>query len=184
MTSRLNILWAVPVGLITFALVEILVFLPLFLLGLVVVPLALRLAPTVQVPSRLWPVTITTFRSKVLDELWGNHEDGILAGWWAAKGGSAWTWFLRNPISNMRFWPVISTRPVPARVRYIGSPTIPPDGTPCCFLAWQGPFVGFRWQSDTRGLWIGWAVNPSDSQGMPNDWRAFGYSTVLQILRF
>lgn len=172
-------------GLISWAAVQLIVFAPIFLLGLVLVPALLRWAPIKAVPSRLnQGQQIDAYAWAWADELYGNHEDGLCPTWWLARGGTRWTWFLRNPVSNMRFWPLISTRPDPARVQFIGSPTIPPDGTPCLFLAWQGPFVGFRWQGTKSGVWLGWAVNPSDRLGMPNDWRAFGFSVVLQILNF
>ena len=72
----------------------------------------------------------------------------------------------------------------PSRVRFIGTPCIPPDGGPGCFLCWQGGYVGFRWQCATWGIWAGWATSPSDSLGIPKDWRAYGFGPVLMILRF
>lgn len=177
-------------GLLSWAAVQVLVFLPIFLAGLLLLPGLFRWAPIVQVESRLNAgQLVEAFAWGWAQELWGNWEDGLSPRWWCDvchEATPTWktrmTWFLRNPVSNMRYWPIISTRPDPARVRFIGTPTIPPDGMPCLFLAWQGGFVGFRWQGASWGIWMGWAVNPSDRLGMPKDWRSYGYSVVLQIL--
>ena len=179
--SRWNLLWALPWMVLSFLLVEVLVWLPLMLSGLVVMPLALRWAETYDAPSRLWPDKVARyFRNPILQELYGNWEDGLCPQWWKDVQGTPWTWFLRNNISNMRYWPVISTRANLA-TRYIGDDEIRPGA---CFVAWSGGFVGFRFEKWGWGIWAGMAVNPRDAHRIdPLDWRSFGYSTVAQIFK-
>lgn len=179
-------------GLLSFVLVEVVVFLPIYLLGLVLMPALCNWAPIEKRESRLNPgVEIEAFRWAWAQALFGNWEDGLSPTWWndynlvpAPTAASRFTWFLRNPVNNMRFWPWISTRPAPARVGFIGMDHIPAAGEPGWFLCWQGLAVGCRWQCASWGIWAGWAVSPSDRLGMPNDWRAAGYSVVLQLFRF
>lgn len=180
MSSRWNILWAAPWGMLSFLVVELLVFTPLFIVGLVLMPALLRWAPFVETYSWIGSgSTILAFKWRWADELFGNHEDGLLPAWWANLGGSAGEWFLRNPISNMRFWPVVSTRPKPT-VRWCGTAT--EVGASGWFLAWQGPYVGFRWQGPSWGLWLGWKLNPRDASEIPTDYRTHGLGTACQVL--
>lgn len=175
--SRWHLLWAIPWAIVSTLVVEIVAFMPLYLLGLLVVPLASRYAPRTQRPSRIDPARmIETWANPVLDELWGNHEDGIRFETW-----DVWAWYLRNPVCNMRFWPVVSTLPGPG-TRFVGSPEIAPG---CRFVAWRGPYAGFRWEGKRWGVWFGFKVNPRDSRFVPdNDYRRWGLGTACQLLRF
>ena len=179
--SKLNLIWLLPWMLITWAAVELLVWLPLFVLGLAAVPLMLRAGLITERESWLnQGQQVIAFRWSWADELWGNHEDGLCPAWWAQKGGTAWTWYLRNSISNMRFWPVLSTR-ANRNTHFRGSTEIAPG---CRFVAWTGPYVGLRWEGARWGIWLGWAVNPRDaSEVLTSDWRAHGYSVVAQVFR-
>ena len=189
MNTRWHMLWALPWMLATWTLVEVLVFLPLYVAGVVAFPLAWRFAPKTYTQSWIWSDdrVIRTFRWPWLDAWLGNHEDGLLPFWWSNQGGTAYSWFLRNPVSNMRFWPVTSFNADPARVRYCGNVTEIVE-TPGWFVAWHGPYVGLRWiWADpfwgTKGLAIGWHLNPRDANGIPRgDVRRFGIGTVCQRL--
>ena len=184
MSSRWNILWAAPWGLASWLAVELLVFLPLFILGLILMPALLRFAPIVQVESRVNAgAQIEAFRWVWAQTLFGNWEDGLLPLWWSQQGGTRYGWFVRNPVCNLRFWPIVSTLPSPS-VRWVGNvAAVPADGTPGWFLAWQGPYVGFRWQCGTWGVWLGWKVNPADRNGC-TDYRRAGIGTACQVMRF
>ena len=185
MSSRWNILWAAPWGLASWLAVELLIFLPLFALGLILMPALLRFAPVVQVESRVNPgQQIEAFRWTWAQTLFGNWEDGLLPLWWSQQGGTRYGWFVRNPICNLRFWPIVSTLPSPS-VRWIGNvAAVPPDGTPGWFLAWQGLYVGFRWQCASWGVWLGWKLNPRDATVIPTDYRVHGLGTACQFMRF
>ncbi|BDU72407.1 hypothetical protein [Mesoterricola silvestris] len=173
-------------GLLTWLIAEVVVFLPLYLLGVVFMWPLLKWAPKRLKESNinrgqfvygfLWPW---------LDELFGNREDGLLPEWWALREGTAYGWFLRNPICNMRFWPLVSTLPKPT-VKWIGNAAcVPPSGVPGWFLAWQGGYVGFLWQCRSWGLWAGWKLNPRDATFiLPDDYRTHGLGTACQLMRF
>lgn len=121
-------------GLITFALVEVCIFLPLYILGTPVAYCASRWAPTKEVPSRLYPErTILAYRNAILDWWVGNYEDGCkpVFDWWH---GSGFQWFLRNPVTNLRFTPILSTLPS-ANTQWVGTLwEVPMDKAPGWFL--------------------------------------------------
>ena len=181
MASRWNLLWVLPWMIVSTLVVEICLFLPLYLLGLIVVPIASRHAARVWCPSLMDPsYQIQAYANPILNELWGNHEDGIEPkfDWW---DGSAWQWYLRNPVCNMRFWPLISTRPS-WRTRYIGSSRVEPG---CRFIAWSGAYAGVRWEGKSWGFWFGWKINPRDAFFVPaDDYRCWGLGIAMQVMRF
>jgi hypothetical protein len=184
MSSRWNALWAAPWGLASWLVVELIIFLPLFFLGLVLDPF--WWAPQGPGLSRINSGSvITVFRWTWAQTIWGNWEDGLLPPWWSSDGHGIYSWFVRNPVCNMRFWPVVSTLPKPS-VKWIGTANeVPANGIPGWFLAWQGPYVGFLWQCSTWGVWLGWKLNPRDAQpDAPKDYRSFGLGTACQIMRF
>ena len=163
---------------------EILVFLPLYLLGIPTSWLALQLASVCYKPSRIDPnVYVMAFRSHFLDAWLGNWEDGLCPDWWAVRGGKPFTWFLRNPVTNMRFWPAVSTRPHPTKIRWIGTDHQPKDGEPGFYICWQGLYSGIRWQGAKGGIWFGWKVIPSDRFGV-TDYRAWGIGIACKRLKF
>jgi len=174
-------------GLCFFLVVECVVFLPLYILGIPACWLASRHAGTHDEPSWLYPDrTIRAYNSRLLDEWLGNHEDGMkpVFSWWP-KEKTALQWFLRNPVGNMRFWPIVSTKPS-ASTRWVGTASeIPGISQSGWFLAWSGPYAGFRWQNGKWGVWIGWKINPRDARFiMDNDYRNWGLGTALQLMSF
>ncbi len=183
--SKWNLTWAIPWMLITWGTVEIIVFLPLYLLGLATFPIAWKLAPKTYTQSLVWhdDRAIKTFKWLWLDEIFGNHEDGLLPFWWSNQGGTAYSWFLRNPVCNMRFWPIISTKNAPEDVVSIGNVAEITD-KPGWFACWQRGYVGVRWIWGKMGLWIGWKLNPRDVYGIPaDDYRKDGIGIACQIIR-
>ena len=184
MSSRRNLLWTIPWGLISWLMVEVVVFVPLLLLGLVLLLLLFKWAPIVQAESRIDAgQQIEAFRWRWAQTIWGNWEDGLLPAWWAQQGGTRYSWFVRNPVCNMRFWPIVSTLPS-KNVNWVGSVSaIPADGVSGWFVCWEGPYVGFRWQCRSWGVWLGWKVIPTDANGC-FDYRRFGLGTACQFMRF
>ena len=179
MASRWNLLWVLPWMVVSVLAVEFLVWLPIFLVGLVLFWPLLWLCPIVPKESTInMGQPVLAFKWAWANELWGNHEDGLNPDWWAAKGGTPWTWYLRNPVCNARFWPIISTLPSPG-TRFIGSDQIAPG---CRFIAWAGPYAGFRWEGKVWGVWFGWKVSPADQLGCA-DYRRFGLGIAMQLLR-
>lgn len=178
----LMVLW----GLVAFLAVEVLVFLPLYLAGLPAAWLASRYARTVRRPSRLYPERLVLcYESQLLDAWLGNWEDGLCPEWWASIGGTPFNWWLRNPVCNLRFAPILSTLPDPARVRYVGADHMPEPGEPGWFVCWQDGYVGMLWQCASWGLWIGWKVKPEDQLGVPPDsCRNWGIGVAAQLMRF
>lgn len=169
--------------------VEIFIFLPPYLVGLVVFPVAYHFAALKIEPSFINKGQyILTFRNRVLNEWPGNREDGLLPGWWQKeRSGSAYGWFLRNPVSNMRFWPYISTLPSPD-TKWIGTLDRVPDKETGWFIAWHGIYAGWLWQTKTFECWFGWKVNPIDRRigamdAPPKDYRYYGLGTACMIWR-
>ena len=169
--------------------VEIFIFLPLYLVGLVVFPIAYHFAALKIEPSFIKKGQyILAFRNRVLNEWLGNREDGLLPGWWQKeRNGSAYGWFLRNPVSNMRFWPYISTLPYPG-TKWIGTLDRVPDKETGWFIAWHGIYAGWLWQTKTFGCWFGFKVNPVDRRigrmdAPEKDYRYFGLGTSCMIWR-
>ena len=102
----LRFIWMI----VFFTLVQCIVFLPVFLFGLFTFPAWWRWAPKEEFLSSMTGEHDTRFSWAWLDELLGNHEDGLLPAWWITEdAGTAYGWFVRNPVANMRFWPVVST---------------------------------------------------------------------------
>lgn len=173
-------------GLAAFLVVEICTFVPLYLVGIPAAWLASRYARSVPVPSRIYPDRLITAYANPIMNWWvGNYEDGI-----SVFGYSVVGWYLRNPVTNLRFVPVISTLPSP-NTHWVGTLNeVPADGVLGWFLAWSGPYVGFLWQWKTpvfsvTGIWIGWKINPRDAFYIPaDDYRRSGLGTAFQIMRF
>jgi len=173
-------------GIVTFAVVEILFFLPSYIMGILLVLISAKYAKQSYKESPIFKGRMVfSYDDEVLDAWIGNWEDGI-----CPTGTSHLKWFLRNPCTNLRFCPGISTFPS-RNTRWVGSLNeIPPDGTPGWFLAWSHGYVGFRWQwvkpiFKINGIWIGWKINPRDARELPyDDYRRWGLGTSLQLLRF
>lgn len=176
----LRALW----GIIFFLLVEVVFFLPLYILGLIFFPLFYHFARLKFVESRVNKGHyIIAFRNPVLDEWLGNHEDGLRPTWWEVeRQGSAYGWFVRNPVCNMRFWPIVSTLPNPDKLGWVG--TVNELGPRGWFFAWQGWYTGFYWNGKKYGTWLGWKISPRDKQpNAPRDYRWFGVGLASQFWR-
>lgn len=175
-------------GLVFFLVVDICIFMPLYILGAIAFQFVFLFADIEAGPySRLYEgKIITRFKNPFFDWWLGNYEDGLAPEWWQReRNGTAYGWYLRNPVTNLRFAKFISTKPDPARVRFVGSDVMTDDGIPCHFLAWQGPFVGYRYQNTKWGVWFGWKVHPEDRFGLKeNDYRRHGIGTACQFMRF
>jgi hypothetical protein len=167
-------------GLAFFLVVEVSIFLPLYIAGLPVAYFASRWADFKMVPSRFDPTRqILVYTNPFLDGWVGNYEDGLAFGYF-----TPFKWFLRNPVTNMRFWPIVSTKPS-TDTHWVGSVNeVPNDGVPGGFIAWSGPYVGFRWQSLKYGVWIGWKINPRDALVPCGDYRRWGIGTATQVMKF
>lgn len=188
---KLKPLFIAPWGFVTWLLFEVVVFMPLYLIGAIFFPVAYYFVPLTQGDSRLYPgKKCVNFASPLIDAWLGNWEDGLCPAWWQEAKGSdglraMWSWFLRNPVTNLRFMPVVSFKPDPSKVGHIGADVMPEDGQPGWFLAWHGLYAGFRWQTKSWGVWFGWKVHPEDAQGFKeNDYRQWGVGTSAQIMRF
>ena len=179
--NKLKIAAIAAWGLVAFVAFEACIFLPLFLVGLPVAWFAAKHAELGLGVSRMGSRSIIVYKNPILNWWVGNYEDGVIPD---AKT-KAFRWFVRNPVTNLRFVPLLSTRPDPERLQSVGSDEIAPSGTPCLFLAWQFPYVGFRYQNKSWGVWLGWKLNPRDKRYVdPNDYRRFGIGVAAQILRF
>ena len=176
----LRFIWMI----VFFTLVQCIVFLPVFLFGLFTFPAWWRWAPKEEFLSSMTGEHDTRFSWAWLDELLGNHEDGLLPAWWITEdAGTAYGWFVRNPVANMRFWPVVSTLPQPNNVRWIGTiDHVPSSKETGWFYCWQGAYSGLLIQRGSWGLWLGWKTNPRDAL-MIKDYRWAGLGTTLQLWR-
>lgn len=178
----LRLLWL----LISWLAVELLLFLPLYLVGVLTFPIFYHYAPMKFAESRInRGEYIIAFKWGWLNEWLGNHEDGLLPNWWLKeRDGSAYGWFLRNPICNIRFWPFVSTIPS-HKTQHVGSLFYKPDAhVPGWFLAWHGAYHGFFFQTKGWGIWIGWKINPRDGWFInSSDYRCKGLGPVCQFWR-
>lgn len=127
----------------------------------------------------------------------GNDDDGIDYPAFVngrpsgSRPGSRWwrlKWYLRNPVENLRYLPILGFRPDVARIRARGNCNVTPD--------YDGPLTGLRWsyvwQGAYAGLWlrmparwafrIGWKLIPADVRGISQfDGRAPGMPFAFQI---
>jgi len=170
---------------ISFLAVEVFIFLPLYLVGLLAFPIAYHFASLTVKESYINTCQdVLGFKNRVLDEWLGNREDGLLPAWWQKeRNGTAYGWFLRNPVCNMRFWPYISTFPNSERMKWIG--TIDHIGNANetgWFLCWQGLYTGFWYQGKYFGCWVGWKCSPRDRfPDAPRDYRYCGLGIACQL---
>jgi hypothetical protein len=173
----------------------------LYIIGLLVIPFAAEY--TAVAASPLWPGrNILAFRSRAIQAIWGNSEDGIdgLRGgsedqaWWAAQTAGysdahrifAWS-ALRNPVGNLRFISPFGFLIDPKRVAFVGN-TLDPDAD---YASQPGTYWYFAWCGLYSGLWViyrgwnarlGWKILPRDTQGV-TDYRLKGCGTALQVQR-
>lgn len=160
MKVALRFIWM----LIFFLLVEVCIFLPLYILGVLLFPVFNRYAAKAIIESNIWHGWgVLAFRAPWLNEWLGNREDGLNPTWWQKRGGTNYTWFLRNPVTNMRFWKIISTVPRPEDVGWVGSlDHKPADDEHGWFFCWEGLYAGIYYQGRKYGCWFGWKTIPDD----------------------
>lgn len=142
---------------------------------------------------------VMCWRSRLVDRVWGNAEDGVTgaewyralhADWPARRCAVFWSAF-RNPTNNMRFWPIVNPVIVPRRVHYLGAfdaeQQARDTGAFAFTLTWQGAFAGLRLIVPMRGelyrVWWGYKLRPSDRDGVdPHDYRfpRCGFATQVK----
>ena len=161
-------------------------FLAAFLVGLLVVPVAV-LAKAYDADAR-W-----TWKWM---KPWNNLEHGN-AGFpgYSPESGRAWRMIkwscFRNPANGLRY--IIGIRIRPARIGWTGNSVDPeaqalrwPDKWLWSFT-WQGPFAGLKvCKARNRRMtefWIGWKLLPKDMNGIP-DWRFDNCGFALQATRW
>lgn len=189
--SRIKVVALFVWMVISFLVVEVFVFLPLYIVGVLAFKVAMQFADITISESRINKgQDILVFRNWALNEWLGNHEDGLNPEWWAKLGGTPFTWFLRNPVCNMRFWPIISTRPNAEKTWFIGSLDRVPDNDAETgwFFCGRGPYCGALYQGKRLGCWFGWKVNPLDRRigrlGGPSlDYRFYGIGIASMVWR-
>jgi hypothetical protein len=186
-SSKWNLLWAAPWLTFSWLAVELFVFIPLFILGLPVLAVALKLAKIESRPSITpWKADVLAFKNPVLDWWLGNKEDGLCAMWWRRDHPTwsgwrlGWSWFVRNPLTNLRYAPIVGTVPRPARIRFLGADDEPDWDHPGWCLTWDGPYSGFVWQTAKFKLWIGWKLLPQDRFGILG-YRQYGVGPAAQL---
>lgn len=176
---------------------EVLIAIPLWITGVIVIPLlALRQAYSLH-KSRYFDRTVLNWNSGFARALFGNEEDGIdgLRGgdpaqaWWldrTAKDSEGWRilkWSaLRNATANLRFLPLLHPKIDPARIRYLGMDREPAKGEGGWYFCWQGPYSCVRYETKHWRFWWGWALKPSDRNGLAiDDPRAIRARMLLQL---
>lgn len=142
---------------------------------------------------------VMCWRSRIVDRVWGNAEDGVTGADWYRALHSDWStrrcalnWSaFRNPTNNMRFWPLVNPVIVPHRVHYLGAfdaeQQARDTGAFAFTLTWQGAFAGLRLIVPMRGelyrVWWGYKLRPSDRGGVdPHDYRfpRCGFATQVK----
>lgn len=178
-----------------------LIFLPLVLLGWILIPLAVLFKAYKAIPmlglldGNGDPRVDYHFTWKFM-HVWDNWEDGIAAGKQYKNMGSIpkqiiyWS-CIRNPVNNLRIIPYLSCKIDPTKVNYIGGPhksmeafdKKPP--VPEWFFAWQGIYSNIFWQfklfGKLRRLWIGWKIFPSDILRTEFGYRKNGAGFAIQF---
>jgi hypothetical protein len=133
--------------------------------------------------------------------LWDNRIDGIANRnykqfssmfkqiiYWSAS---------RNPVSNLRFVPVLSFKIIPSKVRFIGSfinySDMHKEGSNKLvskyfskeshwFFSWQGLYSCFYLRTKSHEIMLGWKVYPKDIFGLePTSYRFESTGLGLQF---
>lgn len=187
-----------PVSIATWAL-YLAVFVPLALLGLILVPILAAARQYEDAYSPKFHRTVLQWKPRWAF-LWGNLEDGIdgLRGgdiaqtWWYEKTAGASDWWrivrwaaVRNPVGNIRFVPYLHPTIQPRRIRFIGDAQEPQRGEAGWFYIWHGIYSGLRIQTRERRFWLGWKLRPQDRNGVSTDDPRFhGCDFAIQLKRY
>ena len=195
----MNFYFSILTAILTWPLV-ILLQIPAYLLGWILVPIATALkAYTVtqrlgQLDGNGEPRIDYHFTWRFMF-LWDNWEDGICAGrqYLNLPGVFLQTVYwscMRNPINNMRITPYISCKIEPIKVQFKGSQNSAlkydlRPATPEWYYAWCGPYSNVWWQFKMGGsiwrLWIGHKIMPKDSLGLVSEYRKKGAGFAFQF---
>ena len=142
---------------------------------------------------------VMCWRSRLVDRVWGNAEDGVTgaqwyrelhADWSESKQALMWSAF-RNPTNNMRFIQIVNPRLRASRIRYRGEydpeTAAKQTGRVAYSFAWQGIYAGLYVIVPIRGrlyrFWWGWKIRPRDTAGIAiTDYRypRCGFATQLK----
>jgi len=181
-------LWAI----FSYVAFQFLVFIPLMLIGWVIVPIAaLCEAYKMTDPNTAKPKDGQIYHfTWGFMHVWDNYEDGIANRNYKQFDSMFmqivyWS-CLRNPVNNLRIIPYLSFQIDTSKVNFIGSFSSFDDGhkfpatsdsfnsqtlryhsdTPHWFFCWHGPYSCFYWSGKTREFLCGWKVYPKDIYGV------------------
>jgi hypothetical protein len=169
--------------------VVLLLQLPIYVLGWVLVPLAVLFKAYEEREGKwhfTWPFMY----------IWDNWEDGIAAGRQYYDAGPLWKQIIywscqRNPINNMRAVPIFSVKINPKKIKWVGGPyelaqqyDKPPRDVEW-FFCWQFPYsnlwVQFRFLRKLLRLWVGWKLYPSDESRSDFGYRSRGADCGIRL---
>lgn len=201
------LLYLIPIWIIT-----LLAMIPLYLLGWILIPLAVLCgAYSIQI-SPHYKREVTLFNWKIMAP-YQNYEDGIDAG---LEFPNAPKWFriivwsaYRNPIEGIRWLPYISYKIRPENIKFIMKSenynVTEKDATGLTkwflddleegrydkhfyYLTWDGLYGNFRVEFPLFGktwrFWIGNKIYPSHVKGVDfNDYQRYGTDFAKQIKR-
>lgn len=166
-----RLVYAVP----SWILFEILIDIPLMLLGWILIPIMAGLKRYEVRQSQVNTNMIFAWKDSFM-WVWGNEEDGILGGAeYFDPDISEWRHIVlwcanRNPTNNLRYVPGLSLMINKERVGYIGNMSdikLYDTPIPQWFFAWQGFYTGFWWQfvlfGKLKRFWIGFKIYPTDT---------------------
>jgi len=177
-------------GVVWWLVVELCIFLPLFVVGAVVVPLlAAAHAWTLRPSSRYRDRLVYVWRGGALTWLWGNEEDGVTGAEWYRIAHAKWSharlarnWYFRNPVNNLRYAPWITCKLDASKIRFKGTADSA-AGEPGWFLCWQGIYANFYYARRIgKKLFyfrIGWKTEPKDARGIAADDYRAGHAGIV-----
>lgn len=176
-----RLIYAIP----SWILFEILIDIPLMIIGLIVIPIA---AGCKAYEGHIEKDLIIYHFTWKFMWLWDNYEDGIANNSYSNYKSMFWrivSWSaIRNSTNNLRLVPWLSVQIDPKKVCFFGSfinwndtkysyseekDLINKYDTkiPQWFFCWQGFYSCFYWQfGNLRRFWIGWKIYPTDIYGV------------------
>jgi hypothetical protein len=172
-------------------LLNTLVFIPVYLVGLLLVPVLAAGTWQVGTSRTLPPLRIWKWASPFW--LWDNDQDGICPMEQKPTWQNAVKWYIRNPVENLRYTS-LGLRIIPSQVRVTGNTLVTPD----IDYATTG-IKKWRWfaarQKLKGGLWVqgpvgkkrlnvrlGYKLIPPDAVSIsPEDGRLSGCGVASQL---
>lgn len=174
----------------------------LYLGGAFLVPFALLCGAYELRDSKFFPSVHGLFWSWPFMGLWSNEEDTDFGSPnYVRENGSldhrliALKWYFRNPVSGLRWAPILSCKLEQSKVQFIGSsglqgvvqPFIYEFKQPNWWYAWCGPYsciwIQFRVGAQLWRLWLGHKIYPADSQTSEYGYRQYGSAFAAQLKR-